>query len=410
MKTEGVNGRHFAARAAWPLWALGILAAVTIVFLDVLDRSRIHSVNDTQPVGIVLGISFSTLGALIVARRPDNRIGWIYLLIGVLTALQAVTIAYYARGVVDPGLPGARWSAWASTWLTFLVFPTGLALFAFLLFPSGRLPSPRWRPLGWLAVAYAAVAMLFAAFQKGTINVGSGLPPTENPVGVSLLGTSSNVVTSASYLVGITIIAGVIGGLLRRGVTSSDVRERQQIKLLAYSAAVTIVALVVLTAAYLAGSGVSDTFWNMPIVIGFGVAVPVACGAAILRHGLYEIDRLISRTVTYAVLTGVLVAVFTGVVLLATQVLPFTSSVGVAASTLTAAALFNPLRRRIQRIVDRRFNRAQYDAQATVAAFGTRLRDAIDGESIGGELLDAVDRALAPAQASIWITWRDRTE
>jgi hypothetical protein len=403
MKTAGMTGRSHTAWIAWPLWTLGVLAALAIVVLDVLDRSRIHSLNDAQPVGIVLGISFSTLGALIVARRPDNRIGWIYLLIGVLTALQSLTIVYYARGVVDPGLRGAQWSAWASTWLTYLVFPTGLALFAFLLFPSGRLPSRRWRPVAWLAVGYTLVAILLSAFQEGAISVGSGLPPTENPVRMSLTGASSNTITTASYLVGMTIIAGVIGGLLRRGLKSSDVRERQQIKLLAYSAAVTIVALVALTAAYLAGSGLSDTFWNLPIVIGFGIAVPVACGVAIFRHGLYEIDRLISRTVTYSVLTGVLVAVFTGVVLLATQVLPFTSSVGVAASTLTAAALFNPLRRRIQRLVDRRFNRAQYDAQATVAAFGSRLRNALDDDTVGGELLGAVERALAPTHASIWI-------
>src|SRR5215470_17641134 len=137
-----VARRRWAARLAWPLCTLGVVAALSVLVLDYLDRSRIHSLDDAQPIGVVLGISFSILGALIVTRRPGNRIGWIYLLIGVLTPLQSLTVMYYERGVIAPGLPGTRWSAWASNWATFLVFPTGLALFAFLLFPSGRLPSP----------------------------------------------------------------------------------------------------------------------------------------------------------------------------------------------------------------------------------------------------------------------------
>ncbi len=371
--------------------------------LDYLDRSRIHSLDDAQPIGVVLGISFSVLGALIAARQPSNRIGWIYLLIGVLTPLQSLSVMYYERAVIARGLPGARWSAWASSWATFPVFPTGLALFAFLLFPSGRLPSPRWRPVAWLAVMFAGVAILLAGSQPGNLTVGNGLPPVKNPLGVDALGTNSTVITDVSYSAGIAIIAVVIGGLLLRTRRSPKLQERQQVKLLAYSAAVTVGSLVVLTATYLAGLGVSNNFWDIPIGLGFGIAVPVACGVAILRHGLYDIDRLISRTVSYTILTGLLVAVFAAVVLLTTRLLPFTSSVGVAVSTLVAAALFNPLRRRIQRFVDRRFNRAHYDAQTTVAAFGSRLRDAVDTDTICGGLLEAADQALAPAYASIWI-------
>ena len=182
--------RSWQARLAWPLFVLGALAAFAVMFVDYLDRSRIHSLDDAQPVGVVLGISFSLLGALIVARQPGNRIGWIYLLMGVLTPLQSLTVMYYERSVIAPGLPGARWSAWASNWLTFLVFPTGLALFAFLLFPSGRLPSRRWRPVAWLAVTFAGVVILLGALQPGSLNVGNGLPPAKNPLGVDAVGTS----------------------------------------------------------------------------------------------------------------------------------------------------------------------------------------------------------------------------
>jgi hypothetical protein len=278
-----------------------------VLFLDYLDRSLIHSLDDAQPVGVVLGISFSALGALIVARQPENRIGWIYLLIGLLTPLQSLTVMYYERGVIAPGLRGARWSAWASNWATFPVFPTGLALFAFLLFPSGRLRPQRWRPVAWLAVVYTGVVILLGAVQPGNLNVGSGVPPAKNPLGVDALGTESTVITAVSYSVGIAIIAVVIGGLLLRARRCRQLHERQQIKLLAYSAAVTVGSLVVLTAIYLGGIWVSNGFWDTPIVLGFGIAVPAACGVAILRHGLYDIDRLISRTVTYTILTGALI-------------------------------------------------------------------------------------------------------
>ena len=254
-----------------------------------------------------------------------------------------------------------------------------------------------------LAVGFAGVAILLGAFQPGNLSVGNRVPPAKNPLGVDALGTDSTVVTAVSYSLGIAIIAFVIGGLLFRARRGPSLQERQQLKLLAYSAAVTVLSLVVLTAAYLAGVWVSNGFWDTPVVLGFGIAVPVACGVAILRHRLYDIDRLISRTVSYTILTGALVAVFAAIVLLTTRLLPFTSSVGVAFSTLVAATLFNPLRRRIQRLVDRRFNRAHYDAQATVAAFGSRLRDALDGSAICSELLEAADDALAPAYASIWI-------
>jgi hypothetical protein len=400
---DQVTKRDWAVRLAWLLCGLGILFALAVLFLDYLDRSVIRSLEDAQPIGVVLGISFSALGALIVARRPGNKIGWIYLLIGVLTPLQPLTVLYYERGVIRPGLPGARWAAWASNWVTFPVFPTGLVLFAFLLFPSGRLPSQRWRPVALLAITYTVVVILLGAFQPGKLNVVSGLPAVKNPVGINALGTSSTMIDDVSYSVGDAIIAVVIGGLLIRGRRSRNVQERQQVKLLAYSAAVTITLLVVATAIYLAGVGVSNSFWDLPIVLGFGIAVPAACGFAILRHGLFEIDRLISRTVSYTILTGALVAVFGALVLLTTVLLPFTSSVGVAVSTLAAAASFNPLRRRIQRLVDRHFNRAHYDAQTTVAAFGSRLRNAVDDDTICGELLDAVDHALAPGHASVWI-------
>jgi hypothetical protein len=394
---------RLGSRLAWPLCGLALAGAVAVIVLDVLDRMRIHSFHDSQPAGIVLPVSFSLLGAIIVSRQPGNRIGWIYLLIGVLMPWPPLGALYFERSVIAGGLPGARWAAWMNDWAVPPVFPAGLSLFAFLLFPSGRLPSPRWRPVAWSAVVLTSIGLVLTWVDPSPISVSSDLPQVANPTGVAALGSvAGNDVGGAWWLIALALLAATIGSLVVRGRSAAP-HERQQVKLLAYAAALTIGILIVLEIIGIAGVATSSSWGDAVIVLGFGVAVPVACGIAILKHGLYEIDRLISRTLSYAILTGLLVGVFVGVVALATQILPFSSPVAVAASTLAAAGLFNPLRLRVQRLVDRRFNRARYDAEATVSAFTLRLRDAVDLDTVRGELLHAVDRAVEPAQASLWI-------
>jgi hypothetical protein len=386
----------------WVLWGVALAAAGGCVALDVLDRARVHSFHDAQPIGPVLAVSFSMLGVAIVSRRPGNRIGLIYLLIGVVLPVQSLGALYYEHGVLAGGWPGTRWGAWLSNWSSLPVFPTGLALFAFLLFPSGRLPSPRWRPLAWAAAVQVAVMVALTWLDPTPIDVGGGFPKVSNLTGVRALGTGVDAAVGVLYFLGIGLLATAIGSLVLRGRRGAA-GERQQLKLLAYAAALTIACILAVSIAGAAGVPVSNSIWDALIVFGFGVAVPLACGFAILRHGLYEIDRLISRTISYALLTGTIVSLFAGLVLLTTRVLPLSSPVGVAASTLAATALFNPLRRRLQRLVDRRFNRARYDAEATLAAFTTRLRGAIDLDSVSTELLSLVATTIAPAHASIWI-------
>jgi hypothetical protein len=383
----------------WALCAFALAAAGGCVAFDLLDRARVHSFHDAQPV---LAVSFSILGALIVSRRPDNRIGWIYLLIGVVLPVQSLGALYYEHSVLAGGWPGARWAAWLSDWSSLPVFPTGLALFAFLLFPDGRLPSPRWRPVAWAAAVQVAVMVVLTLLDPTPIDVGGGFPKVGNLTGVRALGHRFDGAVGVLYVLGIALIATAIASLVLRG-RGAAARERQQVKLLAYAAALTIACILGVSVVSLAGVPVGNSIWDVLIVFGFGVAVPVACGFAILRRGLYEIDRLISRTISYALLTGTIVGLFAGLVLLTTRVLPLSSPVGVAASTLAAAALFSPLRRRLQRLADRRFNRARYDAEATVAAFTTRLREAVDFDCISAELVSLVATTMAPAHASIWI-------
>lgn len=388
-------------RLAWPLCFLALAGACACVVLDILDRSEIHSFNDARVPGIVLPVSFGVLGLIIVSRRPENRIGWIYLLIAVLMPVQPAAALYYRRSVITGGLPGADWAAWLSNWISVLVFPAGVALFAFLLFPSGRLPSRRWRFLARLAVALTAVTIFATAFDPSTVSVSGDLPSVPNPLGVGGLGL--DMVGGVAYLLGLALIAIAIGGLVVRG-RRAPLHERQQVKLLAYAAALTMIPILITGIVGTAGVNVPADAWDVPIVFGFGIAVPLACGIAILRHGLFEIDRLISRTISYAIVTGLLVGVFAATVLLATRVLPFSSPVGVALSTLAAVGLFNPLRRRVQQIVDRRFDRANYDAEETVAAFAERARNAVDLDTISAELVETVHKAIAPAQVSLWLS------
>jgi hypothetical protein len=383
------------------LCVLALAGAGACIALDLLDRAHIHSFADAQPAGPVLAVSFSLLGTLIVSRSPGNRIGWIYLLIGVAMSVQGFGALYYERSLVASGWPGGRWGAWVSNWAVLPVFPTGLALFAFLLYPSGRLPSPRWRWVAQAAVGLGVLLFVTTLLDPAPIGPGSGFRPVANATGVGAfrwLDAASGVL----FLLGIALIGATIAGLAVRARRAPTV-ERQQVKLLAYAAALTIGILVAVSIASFADSSLGSIYWNVPIVFGFGIAVPVACGFAILRHGLYEIDRLISRTLAYALLTGLLVGVFAGLVLLTTRVLPFSSPVGVAASTLVAAGLFSPLRVRLQRLVDRRFNRARYDAEATVAAFATRLRDAVDVDTVLDELTTAVAHSLEPAEVTVWV-------
>ena len=387
---------------AWALAGVGLAAVAACAAFDIVDRAHLHSFDDVQPTGLVLGVSFTCLGTLVALRRPENRIGWIYLLIGVVLPIQSVATLYYEHSVIDGGLPGARWAAWANDWLSLPVFPTGLALFAFLLFPRGRLPSRRWRPVAVAAIALGLALFVLTVLDPTPLDVVTGFPKVPNPTGVAAFRGAPHVVSGLMYFAGLALIAVTIGGLVVRGRRAST-QERQQVKLVAYAASVTIAALCVAAVVSLAGVALGNTVWEIPIVLGFGVAVPAAFGVAILRHRLYEIDRLISRTLSYALLTGSLVAVFVGLVLLTTRVLPFSSPVGVAASTLAAAGLFAPLRSRLQRLVDRRFNRAHYDAEATISAFATRLRDAVDTETVLGELAAAAARSVQPAHVSVWI-------
>jgi hypothetical protein len=357
------------------------------------------SVLGSGPI-VPIAVVYAAVGFVVARRQPGNPIGWILIAFILLFLLSGVAGAYadlyYRFG--HHGLPLAPvvvllTPLWAPA---LLLFPVVI-----LLFPDGRLAARRWR---WVLRAYLvagalASAAVFApavtavARHDVRIDAAGNLISTGRPHG-GLLAVAAPLGLGLILVIVLSFVAHQV--LSWRRATGE---RRQQLKWLATGAAVTLAVIAV-------SLGFSSTS-VLGEILGIGIAaLPVGIGVGILKYRLYEIDRIISRTLAYAIVTGLLVGVYAGLVLLATRVLPLSSPVAVAASTLAAAALFSPLRRRVQRAVDRRFNRARYDADQTVAAFAARLKDAVDLDTVRDDLTGAVHQALEPAHVSVWISQR----
>ena len=372
----------------------------TYVLQDLGDQLPTSSSDVTNSVaGVVFVLAFTAVGVVVARREPRNTMGW--LLIAVALALQAGNVgsayAYLDYTLHHGALPFGHVAVLlAAAW----VLALGLLPLVILRFPDGRLGS-RWRwPLrAYLALAALVIAgtlgVVFADFSlRSPVDGGGNLKGLSHPGGGNAwFGPVQPLGLAACVL----LVLAAIGYQVRRYRRAAGER-RQQLKWLA-AGGVTLVACFLIRAALGGGSGVLG---GVTFSLGLS-ALPIAIGVGILKYRLYEIDRLVSRTLSYAILTGLLVGTFVGLVALSTNTLALSSRAGVAASTLGAATLFNPLRNRVQRLVDRRFNRARYDVEATVAAFTAQLRDAVEIEAIRADLLDAVNRAVQPTHASVWI-------
>ena len=378
---------------AWGLLSLGLVGIAAGAILSAESGRLLQNSGEGLVLTLAFG-SFLVVGCLLVARRPDNRIGWIFTAVGLLTTTAILAEGYtiYAY-VTDPGpLPGRLIAAWVYTWIWNPIIMLTV-VFPLLLFPTGRSPSPRWRPVTWLAVGLT-VAWTVLGTLNPSLDVYDGTIP--NPIGVA--GADPNTGLPSTIVNGLTtlVLGAAIGSLVLRFWRSRGV-ERQQLKWFAYAG-----ALVVLTAPSIE---VAPSLGNLPWVTV--IALPVAVGIAILRYRLYDIDRLINRTLVYGSLTAILGLGYAGAVLVLGQVFGGMRgnppSWAVAGATLAVAALFQPARRRIQALVDRRFNRRKYDAARTVEAFTARLRDEIDLAALSEELLAVVDQTMEPTQASLWL-------
>ena len=368
----------------------------------------------TGVMTIVIVIVLLAVGLIVAYKRPSNRIGWIMLGAAFFLLLSGVGGSYavldyrvhHGRLLLGP-LAVFIQPSWAPA---IVLFALGV-----ILFPEGHLPSPRWRwPMRWLlglAAAWqlGAYAIAVSAIASGTIHIVSSgdLAQIDNPTSAwAWWGVVQDLFFPTMFAILVAWIASQALGYKR---LTGERRIQQKWLLGGAAIAVASMLMTFIPDIFAPSSDVAQTIGNIALV---GLcALPLAIGIGILKFRLYDIDRVISRTLSYAILTALLASTFIGLVVLTTQVLPFSSAVGVAASTLAAFALFNPLRRRVQRIVDRRFNRARYDAERTVAAFAARLRDAVDLDAVRAELLDAVKSAVEPTHAAVWIRPRgDRVQ
>ena len=405
------SGRRFRLASPRTAVVLGVLTLVlAVVYVPLAYPAR--DVSDGWDVLLAL-LAFAVPGVVVARRQPGNPIGWILIGLGMLGAFYtdaaryAVFDYHFHHGDLPFG-PAAALVAQA-LWGTgqFLVLPVVI-----LLFPDGHL-TRRWRVVLWAyvvaATVFAAAYIAVTAFQMSGHPVsvgGNGEPVNESSPPAALTWPSHALfIILAVFWVSFAVRQVLIWRRAARGEGETGRERRQQLKWLMSGSVVTVLGL-----AGIFGFGFSTS----PVVLALDFvsffatfALPVAMSVAILRYRLYEIDRIISRALGYVIVTGLLVGVYVGLVLLATRVLSFHTPVAVAASTLAAAALFNPLRQHVQRAVDRRFNRARYDADKTVAAFAARLKDAVDLDAARDDLASVVHQALEPAHVSLWIRHRD---
>jgi hypothetical protein len=400
--TPGADGaaRRFLLASPTACAVCGIVL-LALFIADVPLAGLAHqSVNASSgSVPVWASAVFAVPGLVLAWRRPANPLGWIMLGLTFFFALSE-DASYYS--VADYGL---RHGDLPLGGVALLVQP-GWAPAIVLLFPDGRPPSSRWR---WLVWAYLAAGVLWTA---GTVVITAGAlidHRTQVDSGGNLLVLSGsnpaagwwNVLQAVFFpLLAACWLASLASQALSFRRASGE--RRQQLKWLLAGSAGLLAGVV-----FAVAGGALGLPWATGAVALVGVAVlPVSIGVAVLRYRLFDIDRVISRTLAYAIVTGLLVGVYAGLVLLATEVFRFHSSVAVAASTLAAAALFNPVRRRVQWVVDRRFNRARYDADRTVAAFAARLKDSVDLDSVRDDLAGTVHLALEPEHLSVWVNYR----
>ena len=382
---------------------LGVLALLS--FAAAIPLSLLSHQAANLVIAAVIGLPSAGIGVLVTRRQPGNPLGWLFLVSAVCQFIgtdgggYALLAYHFGHHLPLASVALALDQIWGPSLVVFAV--------SILLFPDGRL-SRFWRwVLRVYAVAFATLLVATAAAIGGAlaahpvrVDESGGLTAVDHPVGWF------NAVQGVILLV---IFALSLSFIVRQALSwrRADGERRQQLKWLASGAFVSVVCLVV--AGTVGSSSNSDS--TGPTLVGvlgvlawMGVtALPVSIGVGILKYRLYEIDRIISRTLAYAIVTGLLVGVYAGLVLLATEVLRFSSPVAVAASTLVAAALFNPVRRQVQHAVDRRFNRARYDAERMVKAFAARLQDAVDPDTVRADLTGVVHTALEPTHVSVWL-------
>ena len=395
----GLGARRLATLLAG--LSLGALVATLALMAQNVVGRPLTDYGANGVLGLVVSATYPIVGWLIASRRPENPIGWIMLAVGLSQTAEALATNYAVYGLetVHASIPLLDLAAWIQVW----AWAPGFLLLGILvlLFPDGELPSPRWRPVPWIAglsllLMIVPEAVVAWGARGQVLLEGWGPAAHDAPIVVADMLQTAGALLSA--LVALAALASVIVRFRR-----STGIEREQLKWFAY-ASVSEVAILALALTNIVPSPV-----DMILAALVAPLVPIAIGIAILRYRLYEIDRIISRTVGWAILTGLLVAVFLGAAFLLQAVLArFTNdnTIAIAVSTLVAFALAQPLRRRVQRAVDHRFDRARYDGQQTVEAFAEHVRSSVDLGTLSAMLATTAGEAVRPAGCVVWLSTR----
>jgi hypothetical protein len=402
------------ARAAtwlsWSFCALSLALTALSHLLIALNLSLDAPVYFYWLEPTTIAIGYSVIGAIIASRLPYHPIGWLCCAIGLTGAVEHVSSEYavYALLAHPEALAGGSAMLWLCNWVWIAIF--GLIVYLILLFPNGTLPSSRWRPFAWFSVALTVLAAtLMAISPDAALDVlgssDNGHITLPNPLGFGGLPDLYRPVQTLVLALGLVGAASVVVG--RHGVRGV---ERQQMKWLLYASAIFFVGNVLKNTVFSPLGGVSWGLWVGYILVAVGgLGGPIAIGAAILRYRLYEIDTLINRTLVYGSLTGMLVAIYFGVVATAQEIFRVLtgqaeqSQLAIVVSTLVIAALFTPLRRRIHSFIDRRFYRSNYDSAKTLEAFSAKLRDETDLDALKTDLVWVVRETMQPAHISLWL-------
>jgi hypothetical protein len=391
-------GGRTASWLAWSASALSLaLTAITVLLIVLLIRSDTPIYYYWLETSMV-AVGYSTVGAIVASRLPESPIGWLFCAIGLIFGLSHFSAEYAAYALLGPSrsLPAGEAFAWLTSWVW--VFGLGLIVYLDLLFPNGRLPGARWRWFAWFTAIVLVPAAILGALSPGLILSSTLI----NPLGVEGLPNVSRAIEAFMYGL---IVVGASSMLAR--LRHAGRIERQQIEWFAYATAVAISGVILKNTVYPA-VGVTWVWWVGLVLTTVGVvSSPVAMGIAIFRYRLYQIDLIINRTLVYGSLTAVLACVYLGGVVFLQYAFRALSGEGsqlaVVASTLIIAALFIPLRRRIQSFIDRRFYRREYDARKTLEAFSAQLRNETDLDALSDDLVGVVRETMQPAHVSLWL-------
>src|SRR5215207_7680676 len=394
-----------ASWLAWSLWVLSIaLTALALLLLAlILSHPHTHTFDDWL-ASTLNAVFYSSVGAIVASRRPENLVGWLLCLWALSESISHFSAQYaiYALLARPDSLPAGEAFAWVSSWLVFITI--GFSVLSILLFPTGRPPSRRWRWLTWLTVAFILVGAVSGAFSSGPVE---GLGPIRNPLGIE--GFSNFFNSILLNMVALVLVVAAALSVFVRLHRATGI-ERQQIKWFAYATAAAVMGLVL---AEIIPDVIDVPLWferiGHAIFLLLIPAIPISMGIAILRYRLYDIDIIINRTLVYGTLTATLALVYFGVVATTQAILQALTGqeqlpqLVIVASTLVIAALFNPLRHRIQGFIDRSFYRRKYDAAKTLEVFSAKLRDETDLEALSGDLVGVVRETMQPAHVSLWL-------